>query len=186
MRHILKLAKQYRKTLARYEGFTAKGQGLFDDSPLGFGLRNFEDNQEEQKSQDRQENQKVLDQVLAWYQQFGVIPDSDTQEDILSHNRKSSLSLKDATSFGDLGQGWYDLDVKVDMKTGEIMVNNLRAGFTGSNIPKDLKDRIEQASGKRLTYHKPTDSWVYDAELDGGLNPGDSKMLEIARKLLRS
>ncbi|MHA2067729.1 MAG: hypothetical protein ACXABY_25485, partial [Candidatus Thorarchaeota archaeon] len=57
-------------------------------------------------------------------------------------------------------------------------------GFVGGDIPEMMKQRIESATGKKLKYHRPDKSWIYDSELDGGMEAGDPRMAAIAKAIM--
>ena len=176
-----KLAKQFRRKLG----------GFFSETPEEIAER--EAQEEARRAEGQRLNQELLNKVESWLGQFdydgaeGAGLDPNDKEMIMEIDRRfeSSGIMSLSSNFQlDLG-AWLNLSFTVDIKTGELEMKNVHAGFSGRDIPESMKTRIQSATGRPLNYHAPTKAWVYDAQIDGGLEPGDTlRMATIASKNL--
>lgn len=181
MMKLFKLADQFQSKLA----------GFFSETDEERAER--EAKKREELDAARTLNKQIWDKVSAWNDALtyegtsGNGLDSDVYESIIEYNRKSAIKELRLNPFWTLDFGTIlDLQSSVNMETGEIIVKNLRVVYEGKEIPEAMKSRIESATGKRLEYYAPHKVWVYDAQLNGNMQEGNPRMVEIAKTIMKS
>lgn len=130
-------------------------------------------------------NAEVWAKVETWFKQFGD-PDLEYDRDNMKEYNPEYASepVRKMTGIYSLPEGVkFTVDAQVDRNIGDCVIRNVRAIYSGKNAPEFFKQKIHTATGKQVQYHKPTNAWVYDAQINGGLKLGDPKMIMIAKKL---
>ncbi|KKN65735.1 hypothetical protein LCGC14_0478740 [marine sediment metagenome] len=184
MRKVEELGKKFQLKLA-----IMKNSSFFSATPEEIAAEEAE--KKEREDAERNKNKKIWDIVSAWFADLGSEGASgsglmdDYYDDIMSYDRKFSMRDIGISGFWKLDLGcWLNLSARVDMETGEITAENLRAGFKGRDIPEMMKYRIESATGMPLKYHAPTKAWVYDAQINGRMKEGDKRMASMAKTII--
>jgi hypothetical protein len=158
--------------------------GIWDE--MGDWAEEDRRKEEQRKADQRAKNEKVWPVVEAWFAQFGQSQDDDyDRKEVLEFDPE--YAANPVVRLGMIYPWPHDskmvVDAKVNRETGEAVIDNVRVIFKGQHIPPELLERIRLATGKTIKYHRPTNAWVYDAQLDGKLKPGDPRMIEVAQAL---
>jgi hypothetical protein len=183
---IKKIAREYR-----FKIFS----GVFDElNELLGGDPNeesyWERQEREQKAQE-EGNKKILEKVKHFVDSFSNPGDKSPldeydEEEILEYNPKyASEKTRDCSLlFRFEDDTILNLSAKVNMDTGEIFVENLRI-VGEKNISEELKNVVNSVTNAPLEYYAPDKSWIYDAQINGHMEEGDTRMVDMAKQILK-
>lgn len=176
--------KTRKKQLLNIAATLNKNAGWLDETPeekAETALLLAKKEQEKKEQQGR--NISVAKKVADWFSQF-AIPRTIDDDFILEFNPEHFSSIKNASAIFDLPEKTImDISIKVDCLAGKIEIYNIRVVYSGAHMSEQLQKAINLATGKTIKYHKPTNAWVYDAQIDGKLKPGDPKMILIGQNI---